>query len=366
LTGSGRWIPLGGVKNDANFLSKAERSELLKIARDGLEEHRVARRANALLLLDKGWLYATVSEALLIDDSTLRLWRKAFAEGGVDNLIMFDLKGGFCALAAAQIEELREWATQILPRTTAEVGVFVKENFGVDYGRSGLIKLLARIDFVWRKPEAVPAKSNAQAQRAFIERHEDLRNSLGLDEAIVYADAVHPTHQVQYAGQWQPRDARCAIPANSGRKRLNLHGAIDLETGMTRIVEAVMVDAMSTIALFGALERAYPAMRRIHVFLDNARYHKAVMVRQWLARPGCRIVPHFVPPYCPHLNPIERLWGVMHRQVTRNTRYETIGEFADAILTFLRVQVPKRFDEFAQTITDNFRVIDPTDFRIVA
>jgi transposase len=354
------------VKTDANFLSKAERSELLKIARDGLEEHRIARRANALLVLDKGWSYGTVSEALLLDDSTLRLWRNAFAEGGVDNLIMFDLKGGFCALTAAQIEKLRLWATETLPRTTADVGAFVKERFGVDYGRSGLIKLMARIGFVWRKPEAVPAKSDAKAQQAFIDRHEKLRNSLGADEAIVYADAVHPGHQVRYAGQWQPRETRCAIPANSGRKRLNLHGAIDLETGMTRIVEAVMVDAMSTIALFEALERAYPAMRRIHVFLDNARYHKAVMVREWLARPGCRIVPHFVPPYCPHLNPIERLWGVMHRFVTRNKRYETAGEFADAILTFLREEVPKRFGEFAETITDNFRIIDPKDFRIVA
>ncbi len=354
------------MKTDANFLSKAERNELLKIARDGLEEHRVARRANALLLLDEGMGYGQVAKVLFLDDSTVRLWRKAFAEGGVDNLIMFDLKGGFCALTVEQVEELREWATVTLPRTTAEIGAFVKQQFGVDYGRSGLIKLLARIDFVWRKPEAVPAKSDAQAQRAFIERHEDLRNSLGPDEAIVYADAVHPTHQVQYAGQWQPRDARCAIPANSGRKRLNLHGAIDLETGMTRIVEAVMVDAISTIALFEALERVYPAMRRIHVFLDNARYHKAVLVREWLARPGCRIVPHFVPPYCPHLNPIERLWGVMHRFVTRNKRYETIDEFAEAVLTFLKETVPKRFGEFAQTITDNFRVIDPKEFRIVA
>ena len=91
------------MKTDANFLSKAERSELLKIARDGLEEHRVARRANAILLLDKGWSYAMVSETLLLDDSTLRLWRKAYAEGGVDNLIMFDLKGGFCALARRRL-----------------------------------------------------------------------------------------------------------------------------------------------------------------------------------------------------------------------------------------------------------------------
>jgi transposase len=354
------------VKTEPKFLSERARQELLKIARDGLEEHRVARRANAILLLDKGWSYADVSEALLLDDSTLRLWHKAYAEGGVDNLIMFDLKGGFSSLTAEQVEEVRAWATKALPGSTSEVGAFIKERFGVDYGRSGLIKLMGRIGFVWRAPEAIPAKTDAKAQEAFIERHDNLRNHLGPDEAIVYADAVHPTHQVQYAGQWQPRDARCAIAANSGRRRLNLHGAIDLETGMTRIVEVAMVDALSTIALFEALERAYPAMRRIHVFLDNARYHKAAIVREWLSRPGCRIVPHFVPPYCPHLNPIERLWGVMHKFVTWNKRYETIGEFASAILTFLREEVPKRFGEFASTITDNFRVIEPKEFRIVA
>jgi transposase len=49
----------------------------------------------------------------------------------------------------------------------------------------------------------------------------------------------------------------------------------------------------------------------IHVFLDNARYHHAKLVQEWLARPGCRIKLHFIPPYCPHLNPIERLFRVM-------------------------------------------------------
>jgi hypothetical protein len=51
-------------------------------------------------------------------------------------------------------------------------------------------------------------------------------------------------------------------------------------------------------------------MMLIHVFLDNARYHHAKLVQQWLARPGCRIKLHFIPSYCPHLNPIERLWGL--------------------------------------------------------
>ena len=102
-----------------------------------------------------------------------------------------------------------------------------------------------------------------------------------------------------------------------------------------------------------------------YVFLDNARYHHAKLVREWLARPGRRIKLHFIPPYCPHLNPIERLWGLMHRNVTHNKCYATCGQFADATLDFLRDKVPKNWRSFRDSVTDNFRVINPKDFRVL-
>jgi hypothetical protein len=52
--------------------------------------------------------------------------------------------------------------------------------------------------------------------------------------------------------------------------------------------------------------------------LDNARYHHAQLVQQWLAQRGRRIRLRFIPVYCPHLDPIERLWGLMHRHTTHN------------------------------------------------
>ena len=354
------------VKTNRNFLSAADRADLVKIVRDGLEEHRIVRRANAILLLDKGWSYAEVAEALFLDNSTVRAWLKEFQEGGVEAIVLFDLKGGIGRLWPLQIDELRAWATEVLPTTTTEIGQFILERFGFDYGRSGLIKLMNRIGFDWKKPESVPDKIDVETQQKFIDAHEDLRNSLGPDEAVVYVDAVHPTHQAKPAGRWLPRGQRCALPATSGRDRLNLHGAIDLETGQTRIMDVETVDAQSTIALFEALERAHSTMSRIHVFLDNARYHHAKAVQGWLQQPGRRIVLHFVPSYCPHLNPIERLWKVMHENVTHNRCYAKFRDFAEAVLGFLRKTVPQRFDEFSSTITDNFRVIDPKEFRILA
>ena len=131
------------------------------------------------------------------------------------------------------------------------------------------------------------------------------------------------------------------------------------------MIDVQTVDAASTITLLEAIEALYPLMMLIHVFLDNARYHHAKLVQQWLARPGCRIKLHFIPSYCPHLNPIERLWGLMHRNVTHNKCYATCAQFADATLGFLREQVPRNWVHFCDSVTDNFRVISPKNFRVM-
>ena len=80
---------------------------------------------------------------------------------------------------------------------------------------------------------------------------------------MVFADAARPTHEVRPAGCWAPKDTRIAREGTSGRQRLNLHGAVDLETGSTRMIEATTVDAASTIALLMAIVSMYPTKRLI-------------------------------------------------------------------------------------------------------
>jgi hypothetical protein len=68
------------------------------------------------------------------------------------------------------------------------------------------------------------------------------------------------------------------VEQTSGRQRLNIHGAIDLETGRTRMIEAATVNAISMIMLLRAIEAMYPGKRLIHLFVDNARYHHAKLM----------------------------------------------------------------------------------------
>jgi DDE superfamily endonuclease len=107
---------------------------------------------------------------------------------------------------------------------------------------------------------------------------------------VLFGDAVHPTHAVRPVRCWAPKDIALAVPQTSGRQRLNIHGAIDLETGKNRMIEAATVIAISTIMLLMAIEGMYPGKRLIHLFVDNARYHYSELVQAWLAQPGRRIM----------------------------------------------------------------------------
>src|SRR4249919_4268808 len=268
------------------FLDSESLRDLIELARDGSAAHRLARRANALVLLDKGMSCQSVAEVLLLDNDTIRSWYQLYREDGIEGLASFGHEGGACRLTVAQQDKLKAWIAETLPRTTRAVGGWIAAECGIEYQtRSGLIALLHRLGMEHRKPTAISRKLDPVKQASFIKNYEALLNQLPADEAVMFADAVHPTHAVRAVGCWAPKEVPVAVEQSSGRERLNIHGAIDLETGRTVMKDVLTVDALSTILLLTAIEAMYPGIRLVHVFLDNARYHHAKLVQAWLSRP---------------------------------------------------------------------------------
>ena len=261
-----------------------------------------------------------------------------YEEDGIEGLTNFSYEGSACQLSGEQQEKLKAWVATALPRQRARSAPGSRMNSGVVYeGRSGLIALLHRLGLEYHKPNVIPRKLDEEKQKVFIEGYEKLLNSLGDDEAALFADAVHPTHAAaRPVGCWAPSQEKLAIEQTSGRQRINIHGAIDLETGQTRIIEALTIDAASRSGCCNRSRRSIRCWALIDVFLDNARYHHAKLVQERSAPPGRRIKLHFIPTYCPHLIPIERLWGLTYINVTHSKCYATCAQFADATLSFLR------------------------------
>src|ERR1019366_7209722 len=188
-----------------------------------------------------------IAKVLLLDDDTIRTWYRLYEEDGIEGLTNFGYEGSACQLSGEQQEKLKAWVAAALPRTTRQVGAWIENEFGVVYeGRSGLIELLHRLGLEYHKPNVIPRKLD--------------------DEAVLFADALHPTHAARPVGCWAPSQEKLAIEQTSGRQRINIHGAIDLETGQTRMIEVLTIDAASTIRLLQSIEALYPMLALIHVF----------------------------------------------------------------------------------------------------
>ena len=230
---------------------------------------------------------------------------------------------------------------------------YVAAQFDLRYSHSGCIKLLARLGFEYRKPKTLPRVADVAKQAEFIAMYENMLNSLADDEAVYFApsrrfqantcqamDALHPEYQSKPAFGWVKKGTNPTLKTTAGRARVKIHGALNLKTFDTPFVALITVDGVSAAQLLAKIEAHNQDKRIIHVIWDNAAYHKRPDVRAFLSRKNCRIHMIQLPPYCPHLNPIERLWAVMHQHVTHNRAYAMQKLFTEAILKFFRKIIP--------------------------
>ena len=237
--------------------------------------------------------------------------------------------------------------------------------FSTRHSHSGCLKLLRRLGFEYRKPKALPNVADEAKQVEFLALYEALMTNLPADETVYFADAVHPWHQTKPAFGWVRKGSNPAVKTTAGRGRVNIHGAVCLENFDVLFVEPVTVDGNSAEQLLAKIEANNPTMAAVHVIWDNAAYHRCDVVKKWLARPEYRIRLIQLPAYCPNLNPIERLWAVMHAYVTHNQFYGTQKQFAEAVLRFFRESIPNEWRSFRDQVIDNFRIISHQDFWVL-
>ena len=147
------------------FLSVTDRRALIRLARDGLAEHRIARRANAIILLDQGWSCERVAEALLLDDDTVRDWRRAFERGGIEALKSFGHEGASSRLTDEQAIALGDWVDACRPRSIRKIGAWLKRTFALSYSRSGLIALMHRLGLAIASRRPCRAASTTPSSR---------------------------------------------------------------------------------------------------------------------------------------------------------------------------------------------------------
>lgn len=324
------------------------------------EGHRAAQSKKhadcikTILLLNQGLAYEQIAKLLLLDDSTIRRYYVEYKTQGIDGLLENHYHGSDPLLTQEQRNRLETYLDDRVRPNAEVICSWVNEQFGIDYSIEGMTHLLHRLSFSYKKTRHVPGKADAVKQEAFVQQYEQLKRTKNSKDRIYFADASHPHHNSMPAYGWIRTGQTKEIRSNTGRARLNLNGAFNLEDVMVIIREDETINALSVIALMEQLEGAQPE-GLIYLILDNARYNRSKKVQAYVKQHK-RIKLMFLPPYAPNLNLIERLWKFFHEKKLYNHYYDTFLEFKTACLDFFD-GIDQYKEELKIRLADNFQII---------
>jgi transposase len=128
---------------------------------------------------------------------------------------------------------------------------------------------------------------------------------------------------------WAPVGTQPQVPAPGQNEKKVVYGGVDYATGRIVCTIADSKSGLNFLAFLVALVAAY-AGRQIRLVCDNGRFHKTKAVRAWLYGHRDQIRVFWLPPYCPSLNLIERLWGHLKRTILANVLFRTLEDLATA------------------------------------
>lgn len=331
------------------MLTKDQRRELLselKIER----EKKFADRIRIVLLLDEGESPSVIARYFFIDVGTIRNYKNRYVEGGLDRLVNDHYIGRRKHLSDDEESRLAAHLnTKVFP-TTQSIIDYVCDEFGVVYTRGGMTSLLHRLGYSYKKPKGVPGKANLEAQRRFLNQY----NAVKAHGPVYFGDSTHPMLNPVLASGWIKKGTEFEVKTNSGRQRVNINGAIEINSLKVVSRSCKTVNKNSMCDLLKAIRVQNPDGEKVYLVLDNAPYNRSLKVRDLAKELKIRIL--YLPPYSPNLNPIERLWKFMKKKVMANTHYPDLATFRREVMLFMR-GIRKYKPELSTLITDNFQLI---------
>jgi len=131
------------------------------------------------------------------------------------------------------------------------------------------------------------------------------------------------------ARMWAPIGTQPEVPAPGKNEKQVVYGGVNYATGRITYTVAPSKSGANFLAFLVVLITVY-AGRKIRMVCDNGRFHHTKAVQEWLRAHRDQITIFWLPPYCPSLNLIERLWGHLKRTILANVLFRTLDDLVAA------------------------------------
>jgi len=210
-----------------------------------------------------------------------------------------------------------------------------------------------------KKTRLVPGGAPSRAiQEEFAEKIlKTIKKAEQKNGVVVFIDPTHQVHNTENGYCWQEKGGHNTktVFSNSGRKRINIIGAINAITHKpTTIITEDNCDKEMMKALLTEIRKDYADTNNIYAFLDNAKYFRNNDVYEHAAKLNIKL--EFLPPYSPNLNLIERLWKFLKKKLRKNKYYDTFEKFKKAIFEFFE-NIEQYKPELEKLLTLEFEII---------
>ena len=330
--------------------AKAELDKRHRTERDG----RIRDRIKAILLKSEGWTDSQIAQALRIHEETVR---QHINDWLYEEKLKPENGGSNSKLSAEQSKALEVHLESRTDTDVQSICAYVLKRFEVTDTLSGMTQWLHAHRFSYKQPKGVPAKVDAAKQEALIEKYLALLDAVDAKDVVVFMDSAHPTLSTKITCGWIRKGTDKLVPQTASRTRVTVIGAIELSSMKVTHCFPDKVNTDSILSFFDELKSAYSSACTLHIILDQAGYHRSEETQRMAREKGIEL--HFLPPYSPHLNPIERLWKIMNEECRNNTFFSSAKAFRQAISNFFEERIPKITEKLRSRINDDFQVINP-------
>ena len=245
-------------------------------------------------------------------------------------------------------EDVREGIRQILEKTpqdfeerrptwTLEIlARVIDTQLGLQVSVCHLWRVLREMGVRWGRPKPIvlcPWK-RARRQRRLQEIRR-LAEDPDTGDAVVFLDEIDIHLNPKIGPDWMLPGRQRRIVTPGKNRKAYVAGAYDPHRNRMIYVEGDGKASWLFLNLLRALLTVYRWRRCVHVILDNYGIHKSAVVAGFLRSVGDKLKLHFLPPYCPDDNQIERIWEDVHGNVTRNHRRTNLRDLLDDVRIYL-------------------------------
>jgi transposase len=305
-------------------------------------------RGLIVLRADEGWGPVEIAAALNCSRSHVERTLGRFEQEGLAGLVDRREDNGLTKADEAYIATVR----RILTRRPRDFGYrrttwskrllseIAEKQTGVRVSKTTMGRVLRTLRA--RRGRAKPlglcpwSKARKNKRMALIHR---LIESLPDDQIAVWEDEADIDLNPKIGSDWTlPGTQRRVMTPGKNVKRY-FAACMEARAGRLTWVKSRRKNSVLFIEMLKKLLRTYADQKVIHVILDNFSIHTSQQTRDWLAEHGAKLRLHFLPPYCPDDNRIERkLWREVHANVTINHDREEIEALCDDVVHYMMAQ----------------------------